>query len=45
MSEEAGLTYFAVKGPGVNEFVTMDRIAKLLEAALNAADEYNHPRA
>jgi len=34
------MTYFAVSGPGVNEFIFMDRIARLLGVTLNAANDF-----
>lgn len=33
-------THFAITGPDVDKFTEMDRIAKFLEAALNAAHDF-----
>ena len=40
ISEDAGITYMAVIGPRVGEFAFMERMARVLEAALNAADAF-----
>jgi hypothetical protein len=39
-SDTVGETHLAVRGPRVNEFAVQERIARLLEAVLNAADEF-----
>jgi hypothetical protein len=39
-SDEAGVTHFTIEGPRLDEFAEMDRIAKLLEAVLNAASQF-----
>lgn len=43
ISEHLGTTYLMVKGPGVGNFLTMGRIAALLEATLNAAVAFTEP--
>lgn len=37
---EDNSTHFAVEGPGIHEFSKMAAVARLLEAALNAAKEF-----